>query len=305
MKTLEMKRHVAFKNILFATDLDVSANRALPFAVALGDRYGAKLYVAHVIPPEVYAFADPESVDRILKEARDRASCALEQLISPLRHRAQSCETLLGDGDVVEVLTGFIRSHGADLVVVGTNSRAGLGKMLLGSVAEEIIRVAPCSVLTIGPHVMAGKSAEVRNIVWATDFSRGSLRSAEFAVSLAYEYQAHLTLVQVVGGLLTRSSNLAIQLTAKRLREMIPSEPPLLYEPQVLVEIGSAADRILHVATDLAADIIVMGRRGAGAFARTASHFGSIAHKVVSLAVCPVLTVGDVQKPENDERSEA
>jgi len=71
MKALEVKRQIALKNILFATDLDVSANRALPFAVSLRDRYGAKLYAAHVIPQEAYAFARPESVGRILKEAQD------------------------------------------------------------------------------------------------------------------------------------------------------------------------------------------------------------------------------------------
>ena len=106
--------------------------------------------------------------------------------------------------------------------------------------------------------------------------------------------------MHVVEGVLRDSPHLAIQLTEKRLRKMIPLEPELLYEPQVVAEIGPVADRILGVANDLAADIIVMGVRGAGAFAQTASHFGSIAHRVVSLAKCPVLTVGGGQKPEND-----
>jgi nucleotide-binding universal stress UspA family protein len=66
-----------------------------------------------------------------------------------------------------------------------------------------------------------------------------------------------------------------------------------------MVEIGPVADRILGVTNELLADIIVMGLRGAGAFAQTASRFGSIAHRVVSLAACPVLTVGDVQKIAN------
>ena len=300
MKALEVKQQIALKNILFATDFDVSANRALPFAVALADRHGAKLYAAHVIPQEAYAFARPQSIEPILKEARDYASYALNQLVDPLRHRGQRCEALLGDGDVAKVLTAFAQSHAVDLVVVGTSSRAGLGKVLVGSIAEEVIRDAPCPVLTVGPHVMAAASAEVHSIVCATDFSLGSLRATEFAVSLAHEYQAHLTLVHVVEGVLKKSPHLAIQLTEERLREMIPPEPELLHQPEVVVEIGPVADRILGVANELAADIIVMGVRGAGAFAQAASHFGSIAHKVVSLAKCPVLTVGDGQKPGND-----
>jgi nucleotide-binding universal stress UspA family protein len=298
MKALEVKPQVALKNILFATDFEASASRALPFAVTLANRYGAKLYAAYVIPPEAYAFARPESVEQILKEVQGYSSYALNQIVDPLRHHGQRCEALLGHGDVADVLMEFVRAHDAELVVVGTSSRAGLGKVLLGSTAEEIVREAPCPVLTVGPQVTTLASAGVHTIVCATDFSPQSLRAAGFAMSLAHEYEAHLTLVHVVEGILKDSPHWAIRLTEKRLREMVPAEPDLRYEPEVLVEIGPVADRILSVANELLADIIVMGVRGTGAFARTASHFGSIAHRVVSLATCPVLTVGEVRKPD-------
>ena len=300
MKALEVKQQIALRNILFATDFEASASRALPFAVALADRYGARFYAAHVIPPGAYALARPESIELTLEELQAHASRALNQIIDPLRQHGQCCGTLLGCGDVPDVLMEFVRNYGVDLVVVGTSSRGGLGKVLLGSTAEEIIRVAPCPVLTVGPHVTAEGSVRVRSIVYATDFSLGSLRAAEFAVSLAHEYQADLTLVHVVDEVLTESPDRAIQLTEQRLREMIPSEPQLLYEPEVVVETGPVAERILAVANELIADIIVMGVRGAGAFAQTASHFGSIAHKVVSLATCPVVTIGDVHSTDNN-----
>jgi nucleotide-binding universal stress UspA family protein len=298
MKALEVKPQAALKNILFATDFEASASRALPFAVTLANRYGAKLYAAYVIPPEAYAFARPESVEQILKEVQGYSSYALNQIVDPLRHHGQRCEALLGHGDVADVLMEFVRAHDAELVVVGTSSRAGLGKVLLGSTAEEIVREAPCPVLTVGPQVTTLASAGVHTIVCATDFSPQSLRAAGFAMSLAHEYEAHLTLVHIVEGILKDSPHWAIRLTEKRLREMVPAEPDLRYEPEVLVEIGPVADRILSVANELLADIIVMGVRGTGAFAQTASHFGSIAHRVVSLAACPVLTVGEVRKPD-------
>jgi nucleotide-binding universal stress UspA family protein len=81
---------------------------------------------------------------------------------------------------------------------------------------------------------------------------------------------------------------------------MIHPEPELLYRPEVIVETGAVADRILNLAADLSPDFIVMGVRGAGAFAQTASHFGSIAHRVVALAHCPVMTVGDLKKVANE-----
>jgi nucleotide-binding universal stress UspA family protein len=147
MKALEVKHQIALKNILFATDFEVSASRALPFAVALANGYEAKLYAAHVIPLEAYALASPELIDRVLKEAGDFAGYTLNQIIGSLRCRGLRCDVLLGEGNVADVLEEWVQTYSADLVVVGTISRAGWGKVVLGSVAEEVIREATCPVL--------------------------------------------------------------------------------------------------------------------------------------------------------------
>jgi nucleotide-binding universal stress UspA family protein len=295
-----LKNSIALKNILFATDFTVSANRAAPFALSLADHYGARLYAAHVIPEEAYVFARPQSIERILKEARDFAGYKLTQLVARIRQRGQPCEVLVGDGDPARLLREFAQECDADLVVVGTSSRTGLGKALLGSVAEEVIRDAPCPVLAIGPHVLAQASAGIRNIVYATDLSLGSLCAADYTVSLTREFQAHVAVVHVVEGFLKNSPRLALSLTEQRVRALIPPDTDLPYEPEVIVEMGPVGERILSVAAERSADIIVMGVRGTGAFAQTASRFGSIAHEVVSQAMCPVLTVGDMKKWEND-----
>ncbi len=177
MKTLQSKSQIALKNILFAYDFEASASRAFPFAVALATRYGAVLYAAHVIPQEVYAVASPESLESELKQARDYATYALNQIADPLRDRGLRCGVLVGEGNVSEVIEEFAHTYAADLLCVGTSSRAGLGKVLMGSVAEEIIRESPCPVLTVGPHVMALASAGVHRIVCATDFSPASAAS--------------------------------------------------------------------------------------------------------------------------------
>ena len=300
MKLAETQAKITLKNILFATDFEVLASRALQFAVALAHRYNAKLYAAHVIPQTAYAYAHPESMDRILKEANDYAAYELDQIIGPLKHRGCSCEALLADGDPAEEITALAESHEADLIVVGTGSRGGLGKLLLGSVAEEIIREAPCPVLTIGPHVRTDPYASFQSIVCAADFSPGSARAAGLALLLAQEYNAHLTLVHVVEGMLKDAPHLAIELTERRLRQLLPPETELQHEAETLVEIGPVAERILSIAKDLSADLIAMGARGVGAFAKTASHFGSIAHKIVSLAACPVMTVGGRHEHEQN-----
>lgn len=299
MKTPKMSSaQITLKNILFATDFHASASRALPYAVALAKRYGANLCAVHVIPAEAYALASPESVDHVLAETGDFARYRLNEVVSPLRTHGLSCDVLLGEGTVAEVIQGFVKERAADLVVVGTSSRMGLGKIFLGSVAEELIRESKCPVLAVGPNINTLASDGIHSILCPVDFSAVSERATRLAIALAEEYQAHLTLVHILQGPLKDALHLATQLTEKRMQQLIPDESALRYRPAMVVETGSVSERILKLASDLSADIIVMGARGVGSFAQVASHFGSIAHKVVSLAHCPVLTVNDVQELE-------
>jgi nucleotide-binding universal stress UspA family protein len=208
---------------------------------------------------------------------------------------------MLGEGKVTEVIEEFVHKRAADLLVVGTSSRMGLGKMFLGSVAEELIRDSPCPVLTVGPHVTTLASSGVQCILCATDFSPASTHAVEFAVSLAEEYQAHLTMLHVLDGKLPTSLQYAIESSERRLRQALPSEIEeieLPFAPELVVEAGAVADRVVNLAGDLSSDIIVMGANGVGAFAETASRLGSIVHRVIAFAPCPVLTVHNVQKLE-------
>jgi nucleotide-binding universal stress UspA family protein len=298
VKMLTTERQIALKNILFATDFETSATRALPFAVALAKRYGAKLYAVHVIPPEAFAIASPQSVDQVLAEAGDFAGYSLNQLLSPLRGHGLSCDALLGEGNVAEVIEEFVKQRAADLLVVGTSSREGLGKMFLGSVAEELIRDSPCPVLTVGPHVTTLASSGVQSILCATDLSPLSARALEFAVSLAEEYQAHLTMLHVLEGRLPTPLESAVDSAERRMRQALPVEIELPYKPELVVETDTVPDRIVNLAADLSSDLIVMGAKGGGAFAETTSRLGSVVHRVVAFASCPVLTVSDVQRPE-------
>jgi nucleotide-binding universal stress UspA family protein len=193
---------------------------------------------------------------------------------------------LLDNGDIWSVLQGFIEQHSVDVLVVGTTGRSGLGKVLLGSVAEEAIRESPCPVLTVGPKTPEDVAIRLRNILYATDFSTDSLVAAPYAFSLAEKFQARLTLLHVIPSL-PESPYLDAQLARVRLGEIASAHAPLATAPDVVVEMESPANMILKVARDPEADLVVIGARGAGALPRLASHFGSIAHKVVSHARIP------------------
>jgi nucleotide-binding universal stress UspA family protein len=196
----------------------------------------------------------------------------------------------------------LIKEKGIDLIVVGTRGRTGIAKTLLGSVAELILRQAPCPVLTVGPHVRLeqerwdteryGKQREMREILYATDLAADFPAAAPYAISLAQENQAHLVLLHVIedqkAGELVQPEQVVDSMEHK-LRQLVPQEAELWCEPVSLVEQGEPAEKILDVANRRHADLIVLGARSAKGLA-THLNAGTV-HKIVSQAKCPVLTV--------------
>ena len=289
MKLQEIQTKVALKKILFATDFGNLCDRALQFAIAFAERHQAKLWISHVIPESAFAFARPDSMDHILKETHDFASYKLKQMASQIKRRGVACEMMIADGNPGEVILGFAHQDATDLIVVGTSSRGALDKLFVGSVAEQIIREATCPVLTIGPQAAIERAGTIRNILCAVDFSPHSLRTTEFTCFLGRQYQAHLTLAHVIDNL--KYSRISSLEAAQKLLRKLATELEIQYEAQILTLVGPVAETILRVALESSADLLAMGANGVGTFAERASHFGSIVHKVVSLAPCPVLTM--------------
>lgn len=290
MKTPMPIGQVVLCNVLFATDFSAASMRALPYAASLARQYGAKLHASHVVPIESYLLGDAQAVER-LRLARAEAESNLTEIVSSPAVGSIPMATLLDNGDIWSVLQGFIEQYSIDMLVVGTTGRTGFGKVLLGSVAEEAIRESPCPVLTVGPRTPDDAATRLRNILYASDFSADSLVGVPYSFSFAEKFHARLTLLHVIPSL-SESPYLDAQMARVRLGEIASAHASLATAPNVVVEMGSPANMILKVARDLEADLIVIGARGAGALPRLASHFGSIAHKVVSHAHCPVLTAG-------------
>jgi nucleotide-binding universal stress UspA family protein len=203
-------------------------------------------------------------------------------------------EVLIEEGDIQSRLDKAIKEHNTDLVIIGTRGRTGLAKMLLGSVAEEIFRTVPCPVLTVGQHSEARK-ANIREILFATDFASEGPAAAAYAISLAQEFEARLTLLHVVpepkpGELVSWSD---VQDSSKKLlRKLVPSEAEAWCKPEYFVEHGDPGERILDLANLREVDLIVLGARPEKGVPGAATHLPiAVAHKVVAHANCPVLTV--------------
>ena len=299
---------LSLKNILFATDFSETSEAALPYATAISRHCGSTLHVAHVLSDTglllMTGGVDYVSMGTLYEDAITEAK-------DKLRHMAEGFDaipyhTYVQHGQVWKNLSKIVSEAGVDLIVLGTHGRTGIGKLLLGSVAEDILRHAPCPVLTVGPrvsgrdrlpafrskeHDVAPIELEIRQIVFATNFAQNSALVAQAAISLAEEFRARLTLLHVMEDYTQLGTHPGpIEDGIRRLRDLIPLDATLQYLPETMLEFGNAHERILKVALDREADLIVVGTRLNSELGATHLPW-STTHQVIAKAHCPVLTV--------------
>ena len=290
MKTLEVATRISVKNIAFTTDLSPASYAALSFVKEFARFYGAKVwgfYVQATVPSLVLPTAELD-----LDAAGKELAGQLGKMLTGIPQ-----EVVVARGETWPELSSFIRRNHIDLVVMSTHGRSGVGKALLGSVAETVFRQCPCPVLTVGPKAIThlDQPAETKEILYATDFTPEAKVAAAYAVSLAQEHQARLTLLHVIeppkAGELAHGGEF-VSATMELLRDLVPSGAELWCKPEHVVEYGSAAESILKVANQKHAHLIVLGVRKPEGSLGLATHFArATACKVVSEATCPVLTV--------------
>ena len=299
MPATQTKAAVKVKNILYLTDFSEPSEAALPFATTLGRGYGAKVHALHVLLPVAYTYTTPGLTTLAIEAEEENAQAEMQKVESRLAGLEH--QTLVERGiEVWPTVQRAIEDDDVDLVVLGTHGRTGADKLLLGSVAEEIFRRSPVPVLTIGPGVRSSvhTGGRFRRVLFATDFTPESLAGAPYAVTFAEENQARLLLLLVMrtpGSASTGDKRLFDMTVAEamhRLYEIVPKDARLDLPPEVAVEYGEPADRIVEFAKQRGADLIVMGVRSAAGRIGAATHLErAIAHKVVAHAPCPVLTV--------------
>jgi nucleotide-binding universal stress UspA family protein len=291
MKPATARTRTRFENILFATDFSPAAAHAIPFIKKFGRHFQSNLVALHVKPPVVNPMTQPATWPVDVEAAKEFDKEHREELLDTFA--GINTDVLIEEGDIQSRLDQAIQEHDTDLVIIGTRGRTGLAKILLGSVAEEIFRTVPCPVLTVGPHSDPAK-ANIREILFATDFASKAPAAAAYAVSLAQEFQARLTLLHVVpepkpGDLVSWSN---VQESSKNLlRKLVPAEAEAWCKPEYFIERGDPGQRILDLANVRAVDLIILGAQPEKGVPGAATHLPiATAHKVVAHANCPVLT---------------
>jgi len=287
-------KRVSLTKILVTTDFSAVSDRALDYAIALARRYDARIYLAHVITPDPFQFAEPQLAQATYEKVRQAAEEGITDILISGKLRGVPHEVLMEEGNVWPTLEKLVVQHEIDLVVCGTHGRGKVQKILIGSVAEEIFRQADTAVLTVGPAVKGEtlKEIELANILFATDFGPGAAKAAAHAFSLAQEHNAHLTLLHVIESAAAYTEeSMARQkdINVVRMKQLMPHGSEDWCKPEFHVACGNAVEEILIAARERKADLIVMGAKTRRSLA---GHVPlTIAYNVVTKATCPVLTV--------------
>lgn len=145
---------VEIRSILAPTDFSEHAEGAVAFACGLAEKFGATLHLLHALseimaPIGLEPMLVPSYPVEYYQVAEAQARQALQKLLKPDWGQPPQVERDVRWGSAVEVINEYAQEHQIDLIVISTHGRTGLSHVLLGSVAERIVREAPCPVLTI------------------------------------------------------------------------------------------------------------------------------------------------------------
>lgn len=302
---------VVIERILCPVDLSACSRTALEHALALARWYEAKvtaLYVFRQVPVVDTAAAALGSgiySAPVALPGVDRA--AIERRVAEFVATTPGAEGVavhVCEGvNIREEILREAEAMNTDLLVLGSHGLTGVKRLVLGSIAENVLRHAATPVLIVPAHAEAAPPSGVpfKQIVCAVDFEADSYRALRYAFDLAQESDAQLTLLHAVEmpAVHVGAEDLAFDLEAarqtsirharERLEALVPETARAYCTVHAAVADGQAQVAILRLATEVEADLIIMGVRNRHAF--DVAVFGSHTQAVVRGAHCPVLTV--------------
>lgn len=301
------------RTILVATDFSDHATAVEGIAAGLARQSMARLILVHVFVQSEYARAaelDVSLQEKILFKVEERPSHQLQARSAALRAAGTDVEfALIGHSSASEGIKELAREKKADLIVIGTHGRTGFQQLVLGSVAEGVVRSAPCSVLTI--HSPRWPYHEGPVLV-PTDFSRTARAALDYASELAWLKHSKIEVVHVfddapAGSSLPFFANEEVEKWCRAARATAQEKvgelakevarAGLTLEARLLE--GPPAQTIVTEAENIHASLIVLASSRDEAWRKAL--LGSTAERVVRLANCPVLIV----RPSGEEASDA
>jgi nucleotide-binding universal stress UspA family protein len=282
--------------ILFATEIPVNP-KSFAYALAQAKEFGAELILFHAYDTLVVAASESSGIRYYDYAAAARAEMQhLEPVAHQVRDAGVQCEVVVRPGLAADQILAYLREREIDRVVMGTHSPGPLGKLLVGSVAEAVLRTARVPVCIVGPDIVDGAYREfrIRTVLCAVSLLETSYVVVNFAAELAAQHSARLVLQHVI-----RHHERAEVLAGRSLDQLqsdltalVPEElrRSLTIEPVVVP--GDPTEELLYQAKAQQADLIVLGAHGASAFAAVTRQ--GVVYKVLAHAHCPVMTMSPV-----------
>lgn len=298
----------SIRRILCPIDTSDPSAKALRHAVDFARWSAASLTVLHVSAP-AYATAPellPIVLDRRTEDTEQAVQKWMEAQFRSIDRAGVCVQLITRIGAPARGIVACAAQLPADLIVVGTHGASGFERLVLGSVAERVLRTAPCPVLTVPPHEAGTSRLPFEHVLCAIDFSECSLAALEYAMAAAAGSGAVLTLAHVIewpwaeppapvlgelpfmeAAALAEFRQQRERQATKHLAELVPQT--LAESCRTRISHGRAHAEVLKLAADERADLIVLGVHGRNPLDMAV--FGSTTHQVVRHATCPVLTV--------------
>ena len=296
----------SFERIICATDLSDFSNITVAYGIGLARLFDAELFVCHVVDLAGTAIYRQGFYAPAAMEAQ-ALQYAEEQLTALAGRHGTAWKALIKSGHPADMLTRSARETAADLAIIASHGRSGLKRLVIGSVAERLMRTLPCPILivrSIDPEIAAepARGLAFKRILVGCDFSPDSNLAFEYGISLAQEFQSELHLVHVIRPSLYEDllktgqppfpgvpENLQDQLKA-RLGDLVPQEAYHWCTPKISLMAGQPHEELTKYAVLHENDLIVLGIRGRSLVETL--FVGSTTDRVARQAPCPLLAVG-------------
>jgi len=308
MRDFEASRWAHPATILVATNLS-DLDHLMPVAIEQARKTGARLILLHVLSSTEPITADAVGIPYYDTEGALEIS---EQMLRPwCEHAARHgirCDALVREGKAIYQIAAAVRQFQADCVLVGTRSRSKIGKLLIGSVAEQVLRSVYLPVITVGPeaHLPVDKGDQPV-VLHATTLRETSRPSAALACQIASAQKARLVLLHVLPHIpemerqgLPTGLDSAAMVELRILAEQTGASCCSAVKPVVVH--GNPAIEILALADEYHASLIVLGATSRAAFENLTRD--RTVYRVLAHARCPVLTLREMQVMPQEVQSE-
>ncbi|MCB9206464.1 MAG: universal stress protein [Ignavibacteriales bacterium] len=291
--------------ILYPTDFSNCAKHALTTVINFAEKYNSEVHILHVntvLHNNYYLINDYANSRFIDEKTNDYVNEEFSKIMDKVSDRNFKFITTQKNGiSPATIILEYAETKDIELIIMGTHGRRGVGHLVLGSIAEEVVRLAKCPVYTIKENISDEQIKTVKNVLVPIDFSERSYVSIKYAVEIAEIYKASIQLLHVIEDKLPAVYALAGKLTIYDLIPDIEEKTKQKLEAiftergssrilhQCFVKKGHAAKDILKFAKEYNSDLIVIATHGITGFEHL--FIGSVAEKVVRMSSCPVFTL--------------